>query len=319
MADRSILDILSLEVVELVVQESRKCDRKGFHDLRLVCKALNKLVEPQVFSTVTIQFEKDETEKWKSIPEFLTSLVSGTSPYDSGIHLQELNVGPLLQPIIDYLLSYSGLREFVLDPSDWDNEDNENVTHQSQDHQDDENIAHQFFHSVLPMHQSTIQTVAFRNTNPGSWAIAQPYLEGVFLCKNLESLTLVYHFPIEEDNRPPTIALADLLSKISDNLPRLQTLRLCHTRKHEIIFGPDTIERSEYTRLVSRLFLIHITGSKSHFPAKRQPQFILHAAGSTFISAPAGLGSGSGHYRFELLYRDDQLDGPVYIDDEGFY
>ncbi|KAJ2934110.1 hypothetical protein H1R20_g2993, partial [Candolleomyces eurysporus] len=487
MAGRSILDVLSLEVVDLVLQESKKCDQKGFHDLRLVCKALNKLVEPQVFSTVTIQFEKDDSGKWKSIPEFLMSLASGTSPYvhwakellvvqlvpnpyretdvnysakydqwlganseremmlacqkewlapaieslvqlervhfmadssepyhdalcaltklpqlqtlgisfrgspsgcvplerfsnlsdillygltmtrqtveslkclltrspsitgltldartqpsetevnaadlasllkdaiepptsaiardnqaptfsstlkrlkisarwfklspscapflhaltsllisgdsahvqasfwkslqDSGIHLQELNVGPLLQPIIDYLLSYSGLREFVLDPSDWDKEEGENVTHPSQDHQDDENIAHQFFHSVLPMHQSSIQTVAFRNTKPGSWAIAQPYLEGVFLCKNLKFLTLVYHFPMEG---LPTIALADLLSKISDNLPRLQTLRLYHTRKHEMIFGPD---RSILDVLPSDIMELVVQEGKNH-------------------------------------------------------
>jgi hypothetical protein len=100
-AGQSILDVLSPEVVELVVQEvsrnivailcivhqdlfttkSKYCDPKGFPTLRLVCKALNEFVEPKVFSTATIQFEKDDSEKWKSIPEFLSSLASGTSPY----------------------------------------------------------------------------------------------------------------------------------------------------------------------------------------------------------------------------------------------
>jgi hypothetical protein len=135
-----------------------------------------------------------QTSFWKSLE-------------DSGIHLQKLNVGPLLQPIIDYLLSYSGLRDFVLDSSGLDNGDDESMASQFQHREYDENLAHQFFLSVLPMHQSTIQTVAFRNIKPGTWAITQSYLEGVSQCKNLESFNPVYHFPLEEDNQPPTIAL----------------------------------------------------------------------------------------------------------------
>jgi hypothetical protein len=46
-----------------------------------VCKALNELVEPKAFSTVVIQFEMDGSGKWRTIPDFLSSLASRTSPY----------------------------------------------------------------------------------------------------------------------------------------------------------------------------------------------------------------------------------------------
>jgi hypothetical protein len=113
---------------------------------------------------------------------------------DCGICLQDLKVGPLLQPIVDYLLSYSGLRYFKLDSS-------------GRDPEDAENMIHQFFYSILPMHQSSMKELAFQNTKPGSWVITKSYLDRVSLCKNIECLNLVYHFPMEEDNEPPTIAL----------------------------------------------------------------------------------------------------------------
>jgi hypothetical protein len=80
-------------------------------------------------------------------------------------------------------------------------------------------------------------------------------------------------------------------------------------------------ERRVFIRSISLLFALQITSHKSHFSAKRQPQFILRAAGSAFASAPVGpLESRSGHYRFDQLDRDERFDGPVFsIDDEGFY
>jgi hypothetical protein len=79
-------------------------------------------------------------------------------------------------------------------------------------------------------------------------------------------------------------------------------------------------ERREFIRSISLLFALQITSHESHFSAKRQPQFMLRAAGSAFVSVPVGLESGSGYYRFDQLDRDERLYGPVFsIDDEGFY
>ena len=47
----------------------------------MVCKTLKELVEPHAFSIIIIQFVMDDSEKWKTIPDFLLSLASGTSPY----------------------------------------------------------------------------------------------------------------------------------------------------------------------------------------------------------------------------------------------
>ncbi|KAJ2913056.1 hypothetical protein MD484_g7356, partial [Candolleomyces efflorescens] len=536
MANRSILDVLPLDIVELVVREGKK---DGLCSLRLVCKALNQLVEPQVFSTLSIRFIYDEEGKWKAIPEFLSSLASGRSPYvrwakelrldgligiqsaeldpwlqydswqgddrevmlasqkellvpaiesllhveavhfvaesrgpyqdvlpalaklprlrnlvvmfqrysafgsvplagfsnlthlfltglpmtthsidgvkgmiarspslvelgldggshaeisgetkvefstlvedamqpnfsprlkelritpsqfnlttscapflrsltslvilndsthaqpsfwkalqDSGIHLQKLKVAPLRSPIIDYLLSYSGLRDFTLD---WSREETKDV----------EEIARRFFHLVLPKHRESIRSISFGHTNLGPWTITQSALdEGVHTCKNLKKLTLIYYFPSpSEKHTYPVIPLGSILGGISDNLPQLETLRLQHTRKFQKSFGCG-FACGQYFQTVSRAFASHV--SKSQVSAQRKPEFFLEAAGTTFVSKPARrLGSQSGdsdsgngqRYRFHLLNSSDdgddlQLDGgnvsdcDAYSGDEGFY
>jgi hypothetical protein len=115
---------------------------------------------------------------------------------DSGIHLRELKVAPLRQSIIDYLLSYSGLRDFTLD---WSRQDVEDV----------EKIARQFFHAVLPRHRDTIRSISFGHTNLGPWTVTQSDLdEGVYLCKNIQKLTLIYYFPSpNEKHTHPVIPL----------------------------------------------------------------------------------------------------------------
>ncbi|RXW19356.1 hypothetical protein EST38_g6495 [Candolleomyces aberdarensis] len=541
MANRSILDVLPLDIVELVIREGKNYDRKDFCGLRLVCKAVNELVEPEVFSTITIHFIRDDSEEWKNIPQFLLSLVSGTSPYvrwakelqlsglipiqfanvywsqydpwqgeereamlacqqewltaaieslvqvervefvansrepyhdvfralatlprlrdlsitfhsyspfedvpfagfsnlnsvrltglpmtphildgvkallskspsitelslnapyqsggpevkkvefssmvedvmqpnfspslkkltisaaplklsppcapflrsltsleilndsahvqpsfwkalqDSGVHLQELKVAPLRQPIVDYLLSYPGLRRFTLD---WPEQDTEDV----------EKIVPRFFHDVLPRHRDAIQSISFKHTKLGPWTINQSYLnEGVYLCKKLKYLTLIYYFPSpNEKHTHPVIPLANLFSEISDNLPQLEILRLEHTRKFQRSFGCG-FACGQYFQTVGRAFANHIMSSKSQFFSKRPPQFDLAAAGTTFISKSvsaassgsgpdSGGGSGGGeYYRFDLPNASDHLelrsdelvsDCDAYSGDEGFY
>ncbi|KAJ2913055.1 hypothetical protein MD484_g7357, partial [Candolleomyces efflorescens] len=432
--------------------------KRNFPELRLVCKALNELVEPKVFSTLIMQFDKDGAEKWRGIPDFLSSLASRTSPYvrwakelqvtqlipdrylkgvhhiaarfdqwqtadserekmfasqhqllapaieslaqvervgflvspiqpyhialsasaklprlkllgiifqtlgradlpfdgfsnltaisildslrltpscvpllhaltsftlsgdsayvpanfwkalqDSGICILDLKVGPLTQPIIDYLSSYSGLRDFNLDSS-------------GRDPEDVENIMHEFFHSVLRMHRSSMKALAFRNTKPGSWVITKSYLELVSQCKNLESLNLVYHFPFEEDNGPPTITLPDLFGKVSDDLPKLQTLKLAHTRKHERVLNSMSLrDGEEFIRPISESFALQIIGPESHFSSKREPQFLLRAAGCSFSPALLRSEPGCGHYRFDRDESGDEALFPSINSDEGFY
>ncbi|RXW19355.1 hypothetical protein EST38_g6496 [Candolleomyces aberdarensis] len=520
MANPSILDVFPLDIVELVIREAKNYDRKDFCGLRLVCKVVNELVEPEVFSTITIDFIRDDSEGWKNIPEFLSSLASGTSPYvrrakelqlsglipiqsdvywsqfdpwqdeeretmlacqkewlkpaieslvqvervefvansrepyhdvlsalatlprlrdlsitfhsyspfedvpfagfsnlnsvrltglpmtphildgvkallakspfitelllnpsrqpgapevkrtelssmvedvmqpnliptlkqltisaallnlspscapflrsltgleilndsahvqpsfwkslqDSGVHLQELKVAPLRQPIVDYLLSYSGLRDFTLD-----------LTHS--DTEDVEKIVPRFFHAVLPRHRDAIQSISFRHTKLGPWTIIQSYLdEGVYHCKKLKYLTLIYYFPSPNEKRThPVIPLANLFREISDNLPQLETLRLEHTRKFQSSFGCG-FAYEQYFQTVDRAFASRIISSESQFFHKRRPQFDLEAAGTTFISKPvhaassgsesdSGIGSGGGrYYRFDLLKASDDLE-----------
>lgn len=112
---------------------------------------------------------------------------------------------------------------------------------------------------------------------------------------------------------------ADLFSGISDNLPRLQTFRLCHTRKLQ-----EEIElRLSHTKTVSEKFVYRIAHSESRFSAKRQPRFILRAGGSGFVPVlDEGSDSGSGWYRFMRLDSDNprlKIDGPLFMDDQGFY
>ncbi|RXW19360.1 hypothetical protein EST38_g6491 [Candolleomyces aberdarensis] len=399
MADRSILDVLPPDIVELVVQEGKNHDRKDFCGLRLVCKALNDLVEPEVFSTVTIQFLRDDSGRWEAIPEFLSSLASGTSPYvrwakrlrlrglipilaithwshydpwqgeehqtmlacqkellapaieslvhvevveylassrepyqnalstlaklprlrdllitfhtnfdfqnipfagfsnldriwlddlpmtpdildgvkgllarspsitelvlkvsyglgstkverlelssmvedimqpnfspmlkhltisasqfnlspscvpflrsltslvvsdftvvqpsfwralqDVGIRLRKLKGGRLRQPIMDYLLSYSGLQDITLQ---WSDEEFEEIG----------SIVSKFFHAVLPRHRDTIRSISFGPPMLVPWPVTQSYLdEGVYLCKKLKYLSLIYYFPYPNEN-----------------------------------------------------------------------------------------------------------------------
>ena len=79
----------------------------------------------------------------------------------------------------------------------------------------------------------------------------------------------------------------------------------------------DGCRASDSLRTVERAFANYVVRSKSQFSAKRQPQFVLKAAESTFISKPVSAArsdsesdSASGnrsveYYRFDLNASDD--------------
>lgn len=70
-----------------------------------------------MFSTITIQFVKDKDGRWKTIPAFLSSLVSGTNPYVRWARELQLRRLVPIQFGVDYWSEY--------DP--WQGEDRETV------------------------------------------------------------------------------------------------------------------------------------------------------------------------------------------------
>lgn len=104
------------------------------------------------------------------------------------------------------------------------------------------------------------------------------------------------------------------MGEISEKLPQLQVLRLEYTRKFQGGFYCGE-ECNEYYQLIDRVFAHHIVKSPA-FWSKRQPQFVLSAAGTRFISTSVttdesdpGLENGSGqYYRFKPLNDSDYLD-----------
>ncbi|KAJ2934099.1 hypothetical protein H1R20_g2978, partial [Candolleomyces eurysporus] len=94
----NILDVLSLDC--------QKCDPEHFRDLRLVSKAVNEIIEPWNFSTVTFHFMKEA--KPNHVPELLKHIISGTSPHVRWA--EELQIRDMLPTPADGWLEYNPWR-----------------------------------------------------------------------------------------------------------------------------------------------------------------------------------------------------------------
>ncbi|KAJ2913054.1 hypothetical protein MD484_g7353, partial [Candolleomyces efflorescens] len=236
---------------------------------------------------------------------------------------------------MDYLLSYSGLRSIRLGRKE------------PEHGEDQKELEHKFFHSILPMHRGTLQSICFRGSPDGIWGITQAYLdEGVYLCKDLRYLHLIYYYfpsqddgseggfisdmPLVREKHPSYLHLshllmllldqADLFSGISDNLPRLQILKLDHTVKlqdddpaanffYYFTYGPH------YT-LPNKAFARQITSHKSQFFAQRRPQFLLELTTGTLMCSPVDSVSSSGShcYQFQFIEGFESEDSETDLD-----
>ncbi|KAJ2934100.1 hypothetical protein H1R20_g2979, partial [Candolleomyces eurysporus] len=153
---------------------------------------------------------------------------------NSQIHLRKLTVVLILQPIIDYLLSYNGLEAITISHSNCD---------PGIDRANEEPFVHLFFGAVLPKHSGSLRLIELDDTVERAWIITQSYLQGVLACKRLECLTLTYAFPWKDEPEwEPgrlVIPLADLFSAVSTNLPQLRALTLRQYSQLEEEEEPD--------------------------------------------------------------------------------
>lgn len=183
----------------------------------------------------------------------------------SGIRLQEL-VAPLQQEVINYLLSYSGLRSFAGDPKLLPRTTEGKM------------IISQFFHAVLPKHQESIQSITFKQTGPlpGLLSITQPYLDqGVYLCKNLECLTLIYYFPsVREEHISDVLPLVCAYPLPSSWIfPQLKTLgpRLTYSAIFLTIYLTFTPSGSSSLGVTGKSSLHSITNTLRTFSGNFPP------------------------------------------------
>ncbi|TEB31517.1 hypothetical protein FA13DRAFT_331529 [Coprinellus micaceus] len=75
---QSVLDITPLEIFELILNANRVADPTDYHHLRLLCRLANEVLEPHVFSKLTIRHDEDlivtKVDK-------LAAIASSASPY----------------------------------------------------------------------------------------------------------------------------------------------------------------------------------------------------------------------------------------------
>ncbi|RXW14747.1 hypothetical protein EST38_g11109 [Candolleomyces aberdarensis] len=96
MSGIGIINVLSHDVLEIILEELRRCDSWDHYcDMRLLCKTFNEILEPQVFFSVTIGFTE---QNMNTVLDLLPRLASGTTPHARWArHLRVHNLVPLAE------------------------------------------------------------------------------------------------------------------------------------------------------------------------------------------------------------------------------
>ncbi|RXW19368.1 hypothetical protein EST38_g6487 [Candolleomyces aberdarensis] len=96
MAGIGIINVLSHDVMEIILEELRRCDSWAHYcDMRLLCKTFNEILEPRAFLSVTIGFTKQNMD---TVLDLLPRLASGTTPHARWArHLRVHNLVPLAE------------------------------------------------------------------------------------------------------------------------------------------------------------------------------------------------------------------------------
>ena len=112
------------------------------------------------------------------------------------VRLQVLETEPVLQEMVDYLESYSGLRELIIN---WwylrdyrvDGYDKKLAKHNT--------LLDNLFCSALPKHQETLRSITngcsiqIDRMDPGPWCLNEARFDSLLLCTRLEQLVLVVY------------------------------------------------------------------------------------------------------------------------------
>ncbi|RXW17104.1 hypothetical protein EST38_g8754 [Candolleomyces aberdarensis] len=141
----------------------------------------------------------------------------------NGIQIRYFAVYPLDAAAIRYLASYEGLNEFHL---------------RGHSGQEAKACPDEVFHTVLSRHRQSLHKLSFSSLNFRSWSITDNYLECVLKCTALQSLILLYHYPADKEcpgldpQEKLSMDLATLLTRITESLTSLQTLKLSPVRQY---------------------------------------------------------------------------------------
>ncbi|KAF5342010.1 hypothetical protein D9611_001238 [Ephemerocybe angulata] len=213
------------------------------------------------------------------LPSFWTALEA------TGAHLQTLHVPQLDQHSVKYVLSYSGLNDLKVG---W-------PTKCLGDPAVEDEITHQFFHNVLPKHCATLRSLSYERGGVGPWCATDSNMKGIASCKALQVLDMLYYFPSPNEKVVmPIIPLGRLLSRFSDSLPSLETVRVTPVRKFQTGFGCG-FAWGEYFRAVHQSFAMSI--ARAQVSADQKPRFLLTAVGIEFSPVE---GKVDGRYQFKM-------------------
>ncbi|KAF6756833.1 hypothetical protein DFP72DRAFT_892430 [Ephemerocybe angulata] len=140
---------------------------------------------------------------------------------DAKVHLRALTMSPITPRAVEYLASYTGLKELCMKAATY--------SHKTQSGAADPLSV---LESVLPKHRETLQVLSFAALGFTEFMCAEETVDAIIMCEQLKSLELVYHYrelqSAVQDDR--TLKLERLLFRLTDRLPHLARLHIAPKR-----------------------------------------------------------------------------------------
>ena len=152
--------------------------------------------EPETSHTLsrTAQYCSTTSEIWTTLRE-------------ERIQLKEISTDEITPAFLEYIASYSGLKELTL----------AFTTEQEDDVYTSEKLALKFYNEVLPMHAQSLTTLDICPMYEGKWCFGSHNAASLYLCTKLENLRI--HINSEEIDRPKKDVVVRLILPPSSFLP----------------------------------------------------------------------------------------------------
>ncbi|ESK86969.1 hypothetical protein Moror_3321 [Moniliophthora roreri MCA 2997] len=169
-------------------------------------------------------------------------LLNDGYPYDiwksmqsAGISLRCLTVEPASSDLLDYLESFSGLKEL-------------SILHPDLDEEDSDNLGRRFYQDTLPKHSESLRKLAVVPPHDGSWVIGLDNVDVFDRCDKLCTLTVA----LKPDDIQPDDCDLDVVTHLITRLSQMPSIAYVEL---------ETVgDRAQLSRrkMISLLFRIHM-------------------------------------------------------------
>ncbi|KAF5342012.1 hypothetical protein D9611_001236 [Ephemerocybe angulata] len=140
---------------------------------------------------------------------------------DAKVHLRALTMSPITPRAVEYLASYTGLKELCMKAATYSHKTQSGAAGPLS-----------VLESVLPKHRETLQVLSFAALGFKEFMCTEETVDAIMMCEQLKSLELVYHYPEQQSavQDDQTLKLDRLLFRLTDRLSHLARLHIAPKR-----------------------------------------------------------------------------------------